>query len=76
MSTHTEIKHKLKQIPKISTFCELLDSCTLSDEDKEIIKLHYLQNKSLSYIADTLGYAESTIKKRHSKILKKLSKIL
>lgn len=76
MSAHTDTRKKLKQIPKVSTFCELLDSCTLSDEDKLITKLHYIQNKNLGYIADTLGYSESAIKKKHSKILKKLSKIL
>lgn len=42
---------------------ELLDSCTLSDEDKQIVKMYYLQNKSIGYIADILGYSESNIKK-------------
>lgn len=76
LSTHVETKKKLKSIPKVSTFMELLNSCTLTDEDKEIIKLHYLQRKSLSYIADTLGYSESAIKKKHKIILSKLNKIL
>jgi DNA-directed RNA polymerase specialized sigma subunit len=56
---------------------ELLDSCTLSDEDKQIVKMYYLQNKSIGcYIADILGYSESNIKKRHNKILNKLSKLI
>lgn len=76
MSTHVETKHKLKEIPKISTLVELLDSCTLTDEDKTIIKLHYIQGKTLAYIGDMLGYSESTIKKKHKRILNKLSKIL
>lgn len=76
MSDHVETRNKLKSIPRVSTLMELLDSCTLSDEDKEIIKMHYVQNKSLSYIADTLGYSESAIKKKHKKILCKFSKIL
>lgn len=55
---------------------ELLESCTLTEEDKEIIKLHYVQGKNLGFIADTLGYSESTIKKKHKKILSKLNKLL
>lgn len=76
MSDHIKTRNKLKSIPRVSTFMELLNSCTLSEEDKEIIKLHYVKNKSLSYIADTLGYSESAIKKKHKKILSKISKIL
>lgn len=76
MSDHIKTRNKLKSIPKVSTFMELLDSCTLSDEDKEIVKLHYVQNKNLGYIADILGYSESTIKKKHKKILAKLNKLL
>lgn len=76
MSEHIKTRNKLKSIPRVSTFMELLNSCTLSDEDKEILKMHYVQNKNLSYIADVLGYSESTIKKKHKKILCKISKIL
>lgn len=76
MSDHIATRTKIKSIPRVSTLVELLDSCTLSDEDKTIIKLHYVQGKNLGYIADTLGYSESTIKKKHKKILCKLSKIL
>lgn len=76
MTEHIKTRHKLKDIPKISTLEELLDSCTLSDEDKEIIKLHYGKCKDLGYIADTLGYSESTIKKKHKRILSKIGKII
>lgn len=76
MSNHVETRNKLKSIPRVSTLVELLDSCTLSEEDKTIIKMHYVQDKNLGYIADMLGYSESTIKKKHKKILCKLSKIL
>ena len=69
-------RSKLKGIPKISTFNDLLEQATLSDEEKEILKLHYIQNKNLGYIADMLGYSEAAIKKKHSKILKKISKII
>lgn len=76
MSTHIETRNKLKEIPKVSTLVELLDNCTLSDEDKEIIKMHYVQGKNLAYIGDILGYSEAAIKKKHKRILSKISKIL
>ena len=77
MSTkHILTKHKIQEIPKKSIFLSLLDECLLSPEDKQIAKLYYLDNKTLGYIADILGYSESTIKKRHSKILKKIRKLL
>lgn len=76
MSTHIETRRRLKAIPSITTFDSLLDASTLTDEDKEILRLHYLKGKDFRYIGDTLGYAEVTIKKRHAKALAKLSKLL
>lgn len=76
MSEHVKTRNRLKSIPKISTLMDLLNSCTLSEEDKTIVKMHYVQGKNLGYIADILGYSESTIKKKHKKILCKISKIL
>lgn len=75
-SEHIKTRHKIKDIADITTFNELLDSCTLTDEDKEMLRMHYLQGKDFRYIGDMLGFAESTIKKRHRKALRKLSKIL
>lgn len=76
MTEHIRTKHKLKDIPKVSTFMELLESSTLTDEEKEIIKMHYLQHQNYAYIGDKLGYSESCIKKKHKKILTKLNKII
>jgi len=59
----------------VRRFDDLLNESTLSDEDKEILRLHYLKGKDFRYIGDTLGYAEITIKKRHVKALSKLSKL-
>lgn len=76
MTEHIETRTKLKEIVEIQTFSDLLDRCILSEEDRRIMELHYLQDKDLRYIADLLGYSEGTIKKRHRKILKKLKQIL
>lgn len=76
MTEHIETRTKLKEIVEIQTFSNLLDRCILSEEDRRIMELHYLQDKDLRYIADLLGYSEGTIKKRHRKVLKRLKQIL
>ena len=75
MSETIDTRKKLKDVPTVSRFDDLLEQLTLSDEDKEILRLHYLKGKDFRYIGDMLGYAEITIKKRHVKALKKLSKL-
>lgn len=76
MTEHIKTRNKLKEVVEIQTFSDLLDRCILSEEDRKIMELHYLQDKDLRYIADLLGYSEGTIKKRHRKVLKKLKQIL
>lgn len=76
MSEHIETRRKIKNIYDIKTFNELLDNCVLTEEDKTIMTLHYLKGKDFRYIADELGFAESTIKHRHRKILSKLNHML
>ena len=75
-SEHIKTRGKIKSIANVTTFNDLLDSCTLTEEDKELLRLHYLNGKDFRYIGDKLGFAESTIKKRHRKALQKLNKIL
>lgn len=70
------VRAQLKGICSIQTFEDLLESCTLTDEDKDLLKLHYLKSKDFRYIGDELGYSESTIKRKHRKILSKFVKIL
>ena len=72
MSANTETRNRLKSIPDIVSFDDLLERSTLSDLDKQILRLHYLKEKDFRYIAEELGYAEVTIKKRHIKALSKI----
>lgn len=73
MGLTVETRRRLKAVPSIVTFDALLEQSTLSDLDKEILRLHYLKEKDFRYIGDVLGYAEITIKKRHIKALNKLA---
>lgn len=72
---YIKIKRKVKEIPDIRSFNGLLEASTLSDLDKEILRMHYLQEREFSYIADVLGYNQKTIEARHRKALLKISKL-
>lgn len=76
MSDHIETRKKIKGIASVSSFYSLINSATLSQTDKQILILHYIDEKDFRFIGDTLGYSESTIKKKHRRILAKLSKVL
>lgn len=76
MTAHIETRRKLKDISLVSDFEHLLSLCTLSEEDKEILRLHYIHGKDFRFIGDSLGYAERTIKARHKRALRKLSDAL
>lgn len=52
---YIKIKHRVKDIPDIRSFNGLLEASTLSDLDKEILRMHYLQERDFGYIADMLG---------------------
>lgn len=67
-----KIRKSLRGINSIKEFEELINSAMISDEDRNLLRMHYAEDKSLTYIADELGVSESTIKKRHSKLLLKL----
>lgn len=76
MTSHIQARAKLKEICLVTAFEDLLDLCTLSDIDKEILRLHYLKEKDFRFIGDELGFSESAIKQRHRKALKKLGNII
>ena len=73
---HMNTKHMLKEIVLKSDFNSILDMCILSDTEKTIMKLHYVEKKPFDYISDILGYSLSTIKAKHRKVLKRISKML
>lgn len=69
-------RQKMKDVGSFSTLQELLENSTLSELDKRIVIMHYVEEKNFGYIGDELGYSESGIKKRHKRILKKLGQLL
>lgn len=75
-SKHIEIKHKIKSINRKTDFNSLLEDSMLNETEKQMMKLYYIENKSLDFIADTLGYSPQGIAKMHKRILMKLESLL
>lgn len=71
---NSETRKKLREITSVKDFENLLEQTMLSEEEKQILRMHYKEEKSLLYIADMLGMSETTIKKKHRKILMKIGK--
>ena len=71
-SQHIETRRKLQAVSLVADFEHILSACTIDDEDKEILRLHYIKGKDFRYIGDVLGYSERTIKARHKRALEKL----
>lgn len=65
----------LKEIETVEDFENVLEQIMLSEEEKALLRLHYKENKTLSYIADVLGMSEANVKKIHRKLLLKISKL-
>lgn len=72
MSDHIEIRKRLHGIASVAEFERLLNSRILTDTDKQILRMYYIEGKTLSYIGDILGYSESGIKKKHKNILRRI----
>lgn len=75
-SDHIQTRQKLKDIAEVKTFEDLLERCILTDDEKFILREHYLHGRSFQSIAMQMGYSEDALKHKHQKILKKIKKIL
>lgn len=73
---NAKTRKKLRQISSVKDFESLIEQTMLSEEEKQILWLHYKEQKTLSYIADELGMSEATVKKKHIKMLMKIGKIV
>ena len=76
MTHHLQTKHKLQQIPSKMEFNSLLEECMLSDKEKLLMKMYYVERKDFDYIADELGYSKAGIIKMHQRILKRIEALI
>ena len=68
-------RDKIKNIPTIKDFDDLLSQTMLNDDDIKIMEMIYKDRLPLGIIADRLCMSESTIKRKHKRILIKMSKM-
>lgn len=71
-----QARARLREVPQISTLLSILDDCAITETDRNIIIMHYVNGYNFDFIADSLGYSVSAIKKKHKRILDKISKII
>lgn len=76
MTDHIITRRKLQAIKLKSDFLTLIEKVILSEEEKQILIMHYIDHKDFSYIGDTLGYAERSVIHKHRKILYKLKGVI
>lgn len=69
-------RNKVKNIRTVAEFEDLIGSAMITEEEREIMRMHYKDGKTLSYISYELGMSEATIKRKHRKILMKIGKLI
>lgn len=75
-SAHILTRQKLKNIYEVETFEQLLEKCALSENEKFMLREHYLKQKSFQTIAMEMNYSPDRLRHIHQDILKKINKLL
>ena len=75
-SINKTTRNKLKEIPTKKELEDLVDKLIISDDERDVILMHYRDKKPLSYIADIIGITKSSVNKKHKSALLKISKIM
>ena len=75
-SKNANTRRKLKHMARVEEFENILSKTMLSDEDKAILRMYYIDEKQMSYIADILGLSEVTVKKKYRKALLKIGELI
>lgn len=75
-AAHMETKRKVKKITVKTQFEEMLQDAMLSEEEKQIMRLYYIEKRGFSQIAGDLGLSESCVIKKHRKILTVIASLI
>lgn len=76
MTRHMEIKQKVKSINEKTAFNAILDNSMLSEREKTMMKMYYIEKHDFDFIADTLGYSKIGVLKMHKRVLQKIESLL
>lgn len=75
MTNHISTRKKLKTLSK-RQFSALICEALLTPRERDIVNMVYIQHKQLDFIADELGYAESTVRLKHRQALQKIKNVM
>ena len=71
-----EARRKLEDIPSKAEYCIIVNRAKLTDVERQVVDMKYLNGKSLIFIGEEIGYSENTVKKLHHRALRKLAKLI
>ena len=75
MTKHIETRRKLCELD-VSSLKNLFELIPLAEIDRRILELRYIKRHDFGFIADELGFSESTVKRRHKEVLSRIQRHL
>lgn len=75
-SKHIETKHKLKDIKSVRDFDALLEAVILTEDQKRMLRMIYVEHKTLDYVADNLSISLQTVKSWHRQALSRIADMI
>lgn len=74
--SHIETRRYLRQIANVATFNEVINAVILSEQEKQLMQLHYIDKQDFRFIGDKLGLSESSVKRKHREILRTIERYI
>lgn len=71
-----ETKRKLKSISTKQEITDIFDKVVLSERERQVMNMLYINKQQMVDIADELGVSEPTVLKDHARCLDKIGAIL
>lgn len=74
MTKHVATKRILKS--NVDLIVKAMKNPFISEEDKNLLSLIYIDNQDFNFIADQLSVSEPTVKFRHKRLLDRISNLI
>lgn len=75
MSKNTRLRNLLLSQTR-TAFKEILNEVMLTDKERQMMEMFYIERNTLDYIADVMGYTKVGIAKMHRRILEKIERMI
>lgn len=74
--SHIETRRYLRQISDVAAFNKVINAVILSEQEKQLMQLHYIDKQDFRFIGDKLGLSESSVKRKHREILRTIERYI